>query len=155
MTAPNDAAPAVSGRVHEVAPTIDQLEVGDRLPERDHTATNVSLFLYNAAVWNPHRIHYDLTYTTEVEGHAGIVIDGPLQGDWITQVALNWIGPDGELVRFGYSNRVAAHLGDTLTSGGRVTAIDPAAGLVELELFVRNAAGDITTPGSATVRLAG
>ena len=43
------------------------LNVGDALPERSHTPTNVTLFLYNAAVWNPHRIHYDEGYTTQVE----------------------------------------------------------------------------------------
>jgi len=38
---------------------IADLTVGDSLPDRKHTPTNVSLFLYNAAVWNAHRIHYD------------------------------------------------------------------------------------------------
>ncbi len=36
------------------------LSVGSELPQRRHTATNVSLFMYNAAVWNAHRIHYQL-----------------------------------------------------------------------------------------------
>jgi len=44
---------------------ISEISVGDALPERQHTATNVSLFLYNAVIWNPHRIHYDETYTTQ------------------------------------------------------------------------------------------
>jgi 3-methylfumaryl-CoA hydratase len=35
------------------------LRVGAELPARAHTPTNVSLFLYNAAVWNAHRIHFD------------------------------------------------------------------------------------------------
>lgn len=133
--------------------SLADLQVGSQLPNRTHVATNVSLFLYNAAVWNPHRIHYDEHYATEVEGHAGVVIDGPLQGDWISQVALNWLGADGDLVRFSYSNRVAAHLGDTLTSGGVVAAIDSEAGTAELEIFIKNEAGDVITPGTATVKL--
>src|SRR6185295_19033358 len=64
---------------------LPDLKVGDTLPGRSHTPTNVSLFLYNAAVWNPHRIHYDEAYTTQVEHHPAIVIDGPLQGDWLAQ----------------------------------------------------------------------
>ena len=130
---------------------ITQLRVGDALTERQHTATNVSLFMYNAAVWNPHRIHYDLNYTKEVEGHPDIVIDGPLQGDWLSQVALNWIGDSGQLLSFQYSNRQAAYLGETLTSGGSISAIDPAQGLVTLDLFIRNEADQIITPGSAIV----
>ena len=132
---------------------IAELQVGDALPERAHTPTNVSLFLYNAAVWNPHRIHYDETYTTQVEQHPGIVIDGPLQGDWLAQCVTNWLGDSGVLVRFQYSNRRATHLGDTLTSGGHITAVDATQQLVNVELFVKNAAGEITSPGSATVRL--
>ena len=132
---------------------IADLKVGDALPERSHTPTNVSLFLYNAAVWNPHRIHYDETYTTQVERHPAIVIDGPLQGDWLAQCVTNWLADDGVLVRFHYSNRKATYLGDTLVSGGRITAIDVDRKLVTVELFVKNAAGEVTSPGGATARL--
>ena len=140
--------------VLERAPSISEVAVGNLLPSRSHVPTNVTLFLYNAAVWNPHRIHYDERYAIDGEGHAGIVVDGPLQGDWISQVVLNWLGPDDELVRFSYSNRAAAYLGETLTSGGAVVGIDIAASLVELELYVANEAGQVITPGTATVFLA-
>ncbi len=132
---------------------INQLQPGTELPARQHTATNVSLFMYNAAVWNHHRIHYDENYTTQVEKHPGIVIDGPLQGDWLSQVALNWLGDAGQLMTFDYSNRRAAYLGETLTSGGIVTAVDTARGEVELELFIKNDQGEVITPGHATVRI--
>ena len=127
------------------------ISVGDALPIRNYTPSNVSLFMYNAAIWNPHRIHYDETYATEVEGHRGVVIDGPLQGDWLTQVAINWLGEDGQLEEFEYSNRRASFLGETLQSGGTITSIDVATGSVELELFVRNEAGEVITPGKARV----
>ncbi|MFV2091232.1 MAG: hypothetical protein ACC642_11275 [Pseudomonadales bacterium] len=133
---------------------IEKIAIGDELPEREHTATNVGLFLYNAAVWNPHRIHYDERFTKEVEGHPGIVIDGPLQGDWLSQVVLNWLGENGTMSRFGYSNRRAAYLGETLKSGGRVAAVDITARTIELELFIKNESGDVITPGNATVLLA-
>ncbi|MEX2481692.1 MAG: hypothetical protein WD928_12620 [Gammaproteobacteria bacterium] len=132
-------------------PTLATLTVGDKLPERSHVATNVSLFLYNAAVWNAHRIHYDETYTTTVEHHPAVVIDGPLQGDWLTQVVLNWLGADGRLLEFEYTNRRAAYLGETLTSGGHITAIDGAE--IDIELWIRNAQGEVTAPGRAKVVL--
>ena len=75
-----------------------EIAVGQALPEREFTATNVSLFCYNAAIWNPHRIHYDETYTTEVEKHPKIVIDGPLQGDWIVKSALEASGKAFKLI---------------------------------------------------------
>ncbi|MBK6659068.1 MAG: hypothetical protein IPG43_13360 [Proteobacteria bacterium] len=134
-------------------PTFDTLTVGTELPSRSHTASNVSLFLYNAAIWNPHRIHYDENYTREVEKHPGIVIDGPLQGDWLTQVVTRWLQDDGELLEFEYSNRRASYLGDRLTAGGRIVALDAARREASLDLAITDESGHITTPGHALVRL--
>jgi len=132
---------------------LDVLNVGDSLPTREYVATNVSLFLYNAAVWNAHRIHYDETYTTQVEKHPGVVIDGPLQGDWLSQFAINWLGDQGELVSFSYSNRRAAYLGETLTTGGSVTEINHTDSTVNVDLFVQNEKGEVITPGGAVVKI--
>ncbi len=131
---------------------LNDIAVGDALPERAYVATNVSLFLYNAAIWNGHRIHYDEPYTKNVEHHPAIVIDGPLQGDWLGQCVLDWLGDDGALVSFTYSNRRAAYLGETLTATGEVVAKDAAKGTVEVKLGIRNAAGEIIAPGGAVVR---
>lgn len=135
-------------------PRFHDIRVGDALPERVFTPTNVSLFLYNAVIWNAHRIHYDEPYATGVEKHPAIVIDGPLQGDWLTQAAVNWAGDEGQLVEFEYSNRKASYLGASLTSGGVVKAIDAASGRVTLELFIKDEGGAITSPGSAVVHFA-
>ena len=128
-----------------------KLKVGDPLPQREHTATAVSLFLYNAVIWNAHRIHYDEPYTTQVEKHPGVVIDGPLQGDWLAQIVTDWLGDDGQLISFEYSNRRASILGETLTAGGAISAID--GNEITLELAITNERGEITTPGGAVVRL--
>ena len=37
----------------------------------------VQLFRYSAITFNPHRIHYDRNYATEVEGYPGLVVHGP------------------------------------------------------------------------------
>jgi 3-methylfumaryl-CoA hydratase len=36
------------------------------------------LFRYSALTFNGHRIHYDRSYVTEVEGYPGLVVHGPL-----------------------------------------------------------------------------
>ena len=82
-----------------------------------------------------------------------MVIDGPLQGDWLAQVVTNWLGVDGDLIEFEYSNRKASYLGQTLVSGGEIESVDPASGRVRLRLFVKDEAGVVTSPGSAVVRL--
>jgi len=113
----------------------------------------VSLFLYNAVIWNPHRIHFDETYTTQVEKHRGIVVDGPLQGDWLSQAVTEWLGDDGALLELEYSNRRAAYLGERLRAGGEVTAIDTSLGTVTLSIYIKTGNDVVTSPGRAVVRL--
>ena len=126
-------------------------EVGSPLPEREFQPSRVDLFLYNAALWNAHRIHYDQPYATQVEGYPDLVIDGPLQGDWLTQVVAEWLGDAGELVFFEYANRRAAYVGETLRCGGRVERAED--GELELSLYVKNADDEVITPGSARVHV--
>ena len=134
-------------------PTINSVQVGDALPEREHTCDNVQLFFYNAALWNAHRIHYDLPYATEVEGYPGLVIAGPLIGDWLGQCVDDWIEETGTLLTLEYSNRQASYVGETLTAGGVIRSINAETGEVSIDMFVKNEAGDVVTPGSAVVRL--
>ncbi len=129
------------------------VQVGDALPERELTPDNVQLFLYNAALWNAHRIHFDEPYTKGVEGYPGLVIAGPMLGDWLNQCVEEWLGDNGRLVSIEYSNRAATYIGETLTSGGTVIEVDPAAGAVRVEVFIKNASGEVVTPGVATAVL--
>ncbi|HXT80827.1 MAG TPA: MaoC family dehydratase N-terminal domain-containing protein [Acetobacteraceae bacterium] len=45
---------------------------------RDIAPDPVMLFRYSALTFNGHRIHYDRTYVTEVEGYPGLIVHGPL-----------------------------------------------------------------------------
>jgi 3-methylfumaryl-CoA hydratase len=135
------------------APRISTLQVGDALPARELHIDTIELFLYNAALWNAHRIHFDYPYATQVEGHAGLVIAGPLLGDYLTQAAVEWMGDAGQLLSVEYSNRRVAYCGEVLQSVGKVSAVDRAKAEVSLELAILNQAGEVTTPGSALIRL--
>ncbi|MFK8040928.1 hypothetical protein [Congregibacter sp.] len=127
------------------------LKVGDQLPERQFTPDNVQLMMYNAAIWNGHRIHFDAPYTADVEGYPGLVIAGPLLGDWLHQCLTEWLGDDGRIVSIEYSNRVASFIGETLTSGGEVLSIDREHRKAVVTVFVRNEASEVITPGEAVV----
>ncbi|WP_101674182.1 hotdog family protein [Alloalcanivorax mobilis] len=124
--------------------------VGDTLKTRRFEADSVQLFLYNAAIWNPHRIHYDLPYTRETEGHPQLLIDGPLQGDWLTQIVEEWLNGRGVLESFEYSNRLAAYLGDVLTGAGEVVECDDHGATLNLTLNNQN--DKTTTVATARVR---
>lgn len=130
----------------------DAIRPGTALPVRIFKCNNVQQFFYNAVLWNAHRIHFDYPYATEVEGYPGLVVAGPLMGDWLTQCVLEWMGEQGSLLSFEYSNRKAAFTGEVLRSGGKVVSSDPETGTVKLDLHVMNEADEIITPGKAVIR---
>lgn len=45
---------------------------------RDIAPDPVLLFRYSALTFNGHRIHYDRSYVTQVEGYPGLIVHGPL-----------------------------------------------------------------------------
>lgn len=131
---------------------INHIAEGDLLPEIRHETDTVGQFLYNAALWNAHRIHFDFPYANEVEGYPGLVVAGPLMGDWLAQCVEEWLGEDGRIVQFEYSNRRAAFVGDVLLCTGQVSEVDEESRTATLTLELLNDTGDVLTPGGAVVQ---
>lgn len=140
----------MSGTVAQ--PHVDDVSVGDELATVTLTASRAQLFMYSAATWNPHRIHYDRDYAA-TEGHPDVLVHGPLQGAWLTQYLTDWAGPRGRLVAVAWQNRASAFPEEPLEFGARVTAVDPGSGRVDLEVWERNAEGRVLMPATATVAL--
>ena len=135
-------------------PTMSTVQIGDELPKMKKQASEAELFLYSAASFNPHRIHYDRAYAN-FEGHDDLVVHGPLQGSWLTQFVTDWAGPRARLLSIEWQNRASAFVGDELIFAGTVTAIDQANTSVELEISEKNIDGTLLMPATANVRLAG
>jgi 3-methylfumaryl-CoA hydratase len=127
--------------------------IGMALPERHHHCDVVQQMLYNASLWNGHRIHFDMPYATEVEGYPGLVVAGPLLGDWLHQIVDEWLDDAGTITGIEYSNRVAAFVGETVTAGGTVTQYDPDSGAITLQVFVKNDRDEVLAPGIITAQL--
>jgi 3-methylfumaryl-CoA hydratase len=70
--------------VYREAPRADaplqppQVAPRDEAFAREVVPDPVLLFRYSALTFNGHRIHYDRSYVTEVEGYPGLVVHGPL-----------------------------------------------------------------------------
>ena len=135
-------------------PTMSTVQIGDQLPKMKKQASEAELFLYSAASFNPHRIHYDRAYAN-FEGHDDLVVHGPLQGSWLTQFVTDWAGPRARLLSIEWQNRASAFVVDELIFTGTVTAIDQANTSVELEISEKNIDGTLLMPAKANVRLAG
>jgi hydroxyacyl-ACP dehydratase HTD2-like protein with hotdog domain len=126
---------------------------GDELPAVSRDPDAVDLFMFSGAAWLVHRIHYDLPFTTDNDGHPGLLVHGPLQGVYLEQTARRALGPGARLRTITYRHLAPAYLGDSLESGGTVTSVD--GGRVELDLWVRKADGTVTTTGTATFEIEG
>ncbi len=78
--------------------------------EREVVPDAVLLFRYSALTFNGHRIHYDRSYVTEVEGYPGLVVHGPLLATLLIDL-LREHRPDTVVVRFTF--RASSPLFDT------------------------------------------
>ncbi|MEY4492749.1 MAG: hypothetical protein RL355_98 [Actinomycetota bacterium] len=64
----------------EIASTDSDFQASWKLDE-------TTLFRYSALTFNSHRIHYDVNYTREVEGYAGLIVHGPLLATLLLDLA--------------------------------------------------------------------
>ena len=131
--------------------TPDQIVAGTQIPLMVRTPDEVDLFSFSAAAWLLHRIHYDVPFTTEHDGHPGLLIHGPLQGTYMMQAAQSAMGAGASIRSITYRHKAPAYLGDTMECGGTIAAVDGPT--VTLELFARKPDGTVTTEGTATYEL--
>lgn len=90
----------------------DNAKPGDPAPQPQAAPTNqqwlreihpdpVLLFRYSALTFNGHRIHYDRSYVTEVEGYPGLIVHGPLIATLLVDLLRRNL-PDATLVNFSF-----------------------------------------------------
>jgi len=86
----------------------------------------VALFRYSALTFNGHRIHYDREYARTVEGHAGLVVHGPLLAQVLMLIAHDAL--PGGLRRFAFRATAPAVDGEELAfvrDGARLWVAGP------------------------------
>ncbi len=130
---------------------VGDVAVGEELPVVIRNASRVQLFLYSAATWNPHRIHYDIDYA-RFEGHPDVIVHGPLQGAWLSQYVTDWAGPAGRILNLSWQNRASALPEQDYEFRGIVKAIE--GNVVTLDVWEQTREGVVIMPGEARVWLA-
>lgn len=111
----------------------------------------VGLFLFGAATWNPHRIHYDASYA-QSEGYRGLVVPGPLQAAYFDAWASNRF-PSAAIRRMEYRHTAIAYVGQSLTIGGEIAAegMVESSGTLRCNLAVTLPGGDSATIGEIDI----
>jgi 3-methylfumaryl-CoA hydratase len=80
-------------------------------------AETTVLFRFSALTYNAHRIHYDRSYATDVEGYPGLVVQGPLQAIGLADVCRRHAG--NRLKSFSFRALRPAFDGSSLQFRGR------------------------------------
>lgn len=133
----------------------DNVALGQALPSLAKKIRLPDMIAYGASTWDFARIHYDAPYAQD-QGLAGPVVDGQMLGAFLAQLIQEWAGPGAFLQSLSFQNRGMVFPGDTLTCGGRVSAIRHENGnnLVHCELWIDNQNGEkVVGPASATVSI--
>lgn len=144
-----------SGEEAQGAQPLGEGTTDELLPEVHWRPDEVDVFQYSAIMWNSHRIHYDLPYTTQVAGQPRLVVPGPLQGTYLEQLASGWIGDRGHVTEFSYRNRASAYIGDEIIAGGRVLRDRSTDSELVVELWAKLGNGTMTVAGEAIVQIDG
>jgi acyl dehydratase len=98
--------------------------------------------------------HHD-EYVAKAQGLPGIILSGPLMASLLLTEVTRWAGRNARLVTFFDRNKASTMPRDLAYLHGKVTRKYQENGenLVEIECFIDNQKGEVTTPGSAVVAL--
>ena len=132
----------------------EDVNEGMELPSLVKHPTTRQLVKYAGASGDFYEIHYDTAFA-QGTGLPGVIIRGALKGAFLGQLVTDWIGEYGSLKRLSCQYRGMDVPGDVLTCKGSVVrkyreGDEP---LVECNIWLENAKGEITTPGTAIVAL--
>lgn len=132
----------------------DAIAEGTTLPDLVKTPTPMQLFMFSAATWNRHLIHYNTEFAIS-DGLKSVAVHRALIGAFLAQMLTDWLGDAGELARIEWSVRGSAAIDKPLTCKGTVTGKRRNGDdlLVDLEIRAENHEGESIAPGTAVVRL--
>jgi hypothetical protein len=98
--------------------------------------------------------HHD-EYVAKAAGLPGILLSGPLMASYLLTTVTQWLGRNARLVSFSDQNRGSTMPRDLayLHGGVKRKYEENGEALMELECWIENQRGEITTPGGAVAAL--
>jgi 3-methylfumaryl-CoA hydratase len=116
--------------------------------KRTVTIDQVMLVRFSSCTFNPHRIHYDYPYVTQVEHYPGLIVHGTFTAAWLLElVREHWA--DKAMRMSGFSMRAKS----PLYANRPITLLgEPAADGASCRLWAANEAGKLAMEISATFK---
>ena len=143
----------------------EDVEVGTEVTPVAKVATTQMLVKWAGASGDFNPLHYEDSFAA-AQGVGSPIVHGALKRAWLGHLMTDWIGDQGFIKKLSCQYRgmdyprkmqtmVTPVEGDTWRCKGTVTNkhVEGDEHIVECEIWVENAQGEKTTPGSATVVL--
>ena len=132
----------------------EDVEVGSEIPTLVKEPDSLQLVHWAAGSSDFYQIHYDAEFAKR-NGLPGTIVHGALKHAFLGELLHEWVAPAGRIKRFACSYRGMDLPNQRLTQKGKVTKKyqEGERNIVEVEIWVEDAEGKNTTPGSATVTL--
>lgn len=133
--------------------TWDSFKEGDALPELIKNPDVTQLVKYAAGGGDFNPLHHDFEFP-QSKAIGSIIIHGRFKYAALGELVSNWLDHGGRIKNLACQYRGMDLPNQEMTLGGIVKRKWEEGGekLVELELYVNNAKGKNTTPGTAVVR---
>ncbi len=129
----------------------DDVHEGMELPTLRKDPTTQQLVMYAGASGDFYQIHYDRQFALG-NGLPDVILHGALKNAFLGQLITDWVGEHGRLARLSVQYRGMDVPGTPIFAKGVVTKKGED-GEVECDIWLENAEGKRTTPGSAAVVL--
>ena len=133
----------------------EDAEEGQEIPSFSRKVTYMELNRFAAANDEYVLIHMDPDYAKNVAKLPDVIVMGNLKLAYIANALEDWAGEDGWVQKLGVDYRKMDVVHSTLTAKGKVARKYQEDGkhLVDLEVWLENDQGEVTTPGRAVVTL--
>ena len=135
-------------------PKFAEVNVGDQLSQVVKTPGRRELVQYAAGSGDFNPLHYDTEFP-QAKAIGDNIVHGRMKFAVLGELVSNWLAHTGRIKTIGCSYRGMDMQGKTFTAKGSVVAKREQDGekLVDLEIYIEDASGKRTTPGTATVAL--
>lgn len=132
----------------------EDVEPGFELPALEKNPTTQQLVKYAGASGDFYQIHYDKDFALK-NNLPGVILHGALKNAFLGQLMTDFAGEHGWLRKLSVQYRGMDQPGAPVRCKGRVVKkyVEGGHHLVDCEIWLENAKGEKTTPGSATVIL--
>jgi acyl dehydratase len=132
----------------------EDVEVGSEIGPLEKNPTTQQLVRYAGASGDFYQIHYDKDFAL-ANKLPGVILHGALKNGFLAQLMTDFAGEHGWLRKLAVQYRGMDQPGAKVVCRGKVARkrIEGADHIVECEIWLENAKGEKTTPGSAIVIL--